>query len=670
MKKEYFKIILICIIAIFLEVIVFNITSYRTLSEEYEEKTYVDPHFLYEDNGRAYLKINDINTEVVTFKLDLKNFEGTTEYKLYYSDETSSEFFDLASKSYISDYEKSKYIPLYLSGETKSLILSLDNYLYENECLNKIVLNEKIPFEFSFIRFIVVLAVMLLVYAVRHSKIFKEEYSKKSLKQEFILLAILAIFFVLLSCINTYSSEEPDADEDSWFAFSTTEGVYNKDFVDALKEGKLYLLQEPSEEFLKLENPYDAPSRGHLDRNVDYRWDTAYYNGRFYIYFGILPALLIFLPYNLITGEYLKVSVAVFGLSLLIFILLKEILLKILTRYFEKIPFKTVVYYYITLAAGTLILYANGMSRFYEIAIIAGLYFVLQGIYFILKSTEEDKNKHINIFWGCWCLALSVACRPTDLFASLIIVPYLISLLVKYIKKYKDRKLDLLKLIVAVGIPYIVIGSLLMWYNYVRFDNIFEFGSKYQLTINNMTELGSRFSSIPIGILCNLFSIPKFIPDFPFITHSNDLAIFYGYYYIENMIGGLFTLAPICFTTFFILKFNKKVENKELKILVNSLIIVGSFIAIISVAMAGSNQRYLIDYAWMFILAGILIFAGLYNVLKSDEAKKVLRFILCATTIYTFIIGISAGILTEKDNMKNYSPEEYYKTKYTVCFWE
>ena len=69
-------------------------------------------------------------------------------------------------------------------------------------------------------------------------------------------------------------------------------------------------------------------------------------------------------------------------------------------------------------------------------------------------------------------------------------------------------------------------------------------------------------------------------------------------------------------------------------------------------------------------LAGILIFAGLYNVLKSDEAKKVLRFILCATTIYTFIIGISAGILTEKDNMKNYSPEEYYKTKYTVCFWE
>ena len=82
MKKEYFKIILICIIAIFLEVIVFNITSYRTLSEEYEEKTYVDPHFLYEDNGRAYLKINDINTEVVTFKLDLKNFEGTTEYKL------------------------------------------------------------------------------------------------------------------------------------------------------------------------------------------------------------------------------------------------------------------------------------------------------------------------------------------------------------------------------------------------------------------------------------------------------------------------------------------------------------------------------------------------------------------------------------------------------------
>lgn len=670
MKKEYSKIILIFIIAIFLEVIVFNITSYRTLLGEYKTKTYVNPEFLYSSDGRSYLKINDINEEIVTFNLNLRSFSGITEYKLFYSDETSKEFFDLASKNYISDNEKSHYIPLYLSGETTSLIISIDEGIYEAGCFDKVVLNGKIPFEFNIMRFIVVLGGLLFIYAVRHAKIFKEDYSKKSLKQEFILLGILAIFFVILSCINTYSSAEIDENENSWLSLSTTEGVYNKELVDSLKEGKLYLLQEPSEEFLKLENPYDAISRGHLEREVDYKWDTAYYNGKFYIYFGILPVLLIFLPYNLITGSYLKISVATFGFSILIFILLKEILLKLLSRYFEKISFKTVVYYLITLCSGTLILYANGMSRVYEIVIVAGLYFVLQGIFFILKSMEEEKNKHLNILLGTICLALSVACRPTDLFASLLILPYLIKLLVKYIKEFKENKINLVKLILSVTIPYIIVGIALMSYNYARFGNVLEFGSKYQLTINNMTELESRFSSVPTGILCNLFTIPKFIPDFPFITHSNDLATFYGYYYIENMIGGVFAIAPICFTVFFIFKFNKKIKNKELKILVNILTIVGIFIAIISTAMAGSNQRYLIDYAWMMILAGILIFAGFYDIFKSDEAKKIVRIILCITTIYTFFVGIFTGILTEKEHMKNYSPEEYYKTKYTICFWE
>lgn len=670
MKKEYSKIILIFIIAIFLEVIVFNITSYRTLLGNYEEKTYVNPEYLYDSDGRVYLKVNNIDTEVVTFKLNLKDFEGTTEYKLFYSDETSSEFFDLASKNYISDNEKSKYIPLYLSGKTDSLILSMNQEFYEAGCLKEVVLNEKIPFEFNFIRFFVVLGIFIFAYSIKNLKIFNEEYSSKNLKQEFILLGIIAVFLILLSLINTYSSSEVSENDNAFFTISTTEGIYNKDFVDSLKQGKFYLLYEPSEEFLKLENPYDALERGTLDRDVDYKWDTAFYKGHFYIYFGILPALLIFLPYNLLTHSYLKVSVVVFGFSILIFILLKEILLKVLSRYFEKIPFKNVMYYLITLCSGALILYANGMSRFYELVIIAGMYFVLQGIFFILKSMESDKNKHLNIFWGSLCLALSVACRPTDLLASILILPYLIKLLVKYIKEFKENKINLLKLVISVAIPYLSVGAALMWYNYVRFGNVFDFGNQYQLTINNMMELGSRIFAVPIGLICNLFTIPKFIPNFPFVTHSNELITFYGYYYIENMIGGLFMIAPICFTIFYVFKFNKKVKNKELKILVNTLIIVGLTIAVLSVAMAGSNQRYLIDYAWMIILAGILIFAGIYESLSSDEAKKILQFILCVTTIYTFLVSIACGILTEKEHFKNYSTEEYCKMKYTICFWE
>lgn len=660
MKENYSKFLKILIVALFLEVIVFNITSYRTFFGKFEKKVYEGKEITYynEESDNVFLELDNINSKTATVKLELKDIEDVLEYKVFFSDDTSKEYQGLNSKKYIQSYEKSKYMPLYLSGNTRSLLISIDKSLYDDGKIQRIVINEKIPFEFNFIRFAIVFFSLIIVYFMKNSKILKEEYSNKNLDQEFILLGILAMFFILLSWINNYSQNQAEGT------------VYNKDFVNAIASGSFSLLKDPSDKFLELENPYDALARHEVERDVDYMWDTALYNGKHYIYFGILPLLISFLPYYLITKKYLQIPVVVFIFSILIFILFKELLLKILNKFYEKIPFKFVMYFLIILCSGSLILYANGMSRVYELVIVAGLYFVLQGIYFILKSTENEKNKYINIFFGSLFLALSVACRPTDLIVSILIVPYLLHLFIENIKNFKNSKLQLIKLIISVAVPYLSVGIALMWYNYARFGSVFEFGAKYQLTITNMTTLGSRIWAVPTGIITNFFSMPNFILDFPFITNHNDLTIFYGYYYIENMIGGLFILAPICFMNFLIIKANKKIENKNLKVLINSLVIVGLIIAILSIMMAGSNQRYIIDYAWMIILPGILIFMGIYNSLKTEEAKRILSKFLAIITIYTFLIGIASGIVSEKSYMQNNSPDEFYKTKYTICFWE
>ena len=667
MKKS--KIITIIIIALLLEVFLFNITSFRTLFGDYEVIRYdVSEMDVSVFKDRVSIKIDDINKEIATFKIEFKNLEEPTTYRLYFSDETTDSYYDLAEKTYIEDFEKSKYMALSLSGKVNKLNFVIDEYEYLQGNFTGIVLNEKIPFEFNIFRFLIVLGILLFIYCMRNLKIFNKEYSSKDFKQELILIGILTVFFIILTFLNTYSSSDMTLEGES--PFSTSHGIYNKDFVDSIKEGKFYLSKEPSQEFLELKNPYDTILRSGLSRTEDYLWDTAYFNGHFYIYFGILPVLLLFLPFNLITGSYLKLSVANYIFSVLIFILLKEILLKLINRYFEKIEFKTVICMLITLFTGTLILYANGMSRFYEIPIISGLYFVLQGMYFILCSMEKEDKKYFNIFMGSTCLALAVACRPTDLFASIVILPYLINLLVNLLKNIKENKKELLKLIFGVAVPYLTVGALLMWYNYVRFGNVFDFGNKYQLTIVNMMELGNRLHTIPIGLLCNLFCVPNIVPQFPFVEHSNDLASFYGFYYIENMLGGAFMLAPICFACFGIFKFNKKVENKELKILVNMLVIVGIFIAAFTTAIAGSNQRYLIDFIWMLIFAGILIFISLYNILKSDEAKNIMKKILAIVTIYTMLISFGVAIKGEGESLMRISPREYYKTRYTICFWE
>lgn len=659
MKKNYSKILINLIIALFLEVIVFNITSYRVLLGNFEKKEFTQFEFVQYQGSKAILKIDNIDKEIATVKVNFNKYvDDTREYRIYFSDETSSDYRGLNSKIYVPENEKSKYIPLYLSGKVNSIEIAIDTDIYENDNLDSIVINEKIPFEFNIIRFLIVFGILISRFFWKYEENLNKEYSSKNLTQELILLFIIAIFFVIAIFINQ-NSIEPD-----------NYRIYNEKFVNSIYRGSLALEDKPSDELMDLENPYDDLERSKLERGKDYLWDTAYYKGNYYVYFGILPLLVFFLPYYIVTKRYLDMAIVIFILSMFIFILIKEILLKLINRYFPKISFKFVVCSLIMLCSGSLILYADGMSRFYELAVLSALTCVLLGINFILNAIEKENKRYINIFWGSLWLALSVACRPTALFASLLILPYLIQLLIESIKNFKSDKNPLLKLLVSSGIPYITVGILLMIYNYARFENPFEFGSKYQLTVINMGALKSRIFAIPTGIIANIFSIPNFIPDFPFIVNHNKLLEFYGYYYIENMIGGLFIIAPICFMNFFIIRANKKTENRELKVIINSLVIVGTLIAILSIMMAGSNQRYLIDYAWMFILSGILIFIILFNSFKSNEAKNILKKIFGTITIFTFIIGILSGIVSEKENMKNYSAKTYYKTKYTICFWE
>ena len=678
MKKEIIKYFKIFLIIIFLEVILFNITSFRTFFGNYEIKEFYEKDFEIvtseeiqfggrqankaekENTGIAKIKIDNIGFEVATIKLELYPINGSFEYYYYYSDNTTSGYMGLPAKVYIHENTNSHYIPCYLSGNVNSLILNIDENIQKAGIIEKIVINEKIPFDFNFARVLILFGIVIIFDFFKNSEIMKKCYDKTDLKQEKILLVVLGFFIFLVVFINFNANDYKQLD------------MYNYGLVESLADGSLYLKQEPSEEFKNLENPYDFITRENppIIRGRDFVWDSAYYNGKFYVYFGILPAIMIFLPYFLITGKYLQTSFVCLGVSVIILILLKEILCKFIKRYFEELPFKLVVLFLITLFAGSMILYMNGAARVYELLILSGVCFVLAGILCVLKSMEEPEKRYRYIFLSCFFMALSVACRPTNLLASIIILPYLLKVFIEDMKNFGQDKKSLIKCVFSIGIPYIIVAIPLMWYNYARFESIFEFGANYQLTINNIGALKSGIYAIPTGLICNLFSIPKFITTFPFVQNYSETMTFYGFYFVENMLGGLFMIAPICFFCFNVFKISKYTENKELKIWIYSFIVTGIIIASISAAKAGSIQRYLFDYGWMFLLSGILIFAIIYQNLKSEESKKIMFKILCGMTIYIVIINILIGIVSEQSFFQVHAPEIFYKMKYSIMFWE
>lgn len=108
--------------------------------------------------------------------------------------------------------------------------------------------------------------------------------------------------------------------------------------AQSILNGHLYLEYEDVDPRLsEMENPYDPQARKEL--GIYYHWDHAFYNGKYYMYFGIVPVVLLFLPYQLLTGNalttYKATQIFTVGTILAIFALF-DFLRK---KFFHKMPF-------------------------------------------------------------------------------------------------------------------------------------------------------------------------------------------------------------------------------------------------------------------------------------------------------------------------------------------
>ena len=114
-------------------------------------------------------------------------------------------------------------------------------------------------------------------------------------------VGITALVICLLSAVESYCmSMNP-----MWTGEYPTEHLHQYELMaESLLQGRLDLPCEASPELKAMDNPYDYNMREQL--GVEYHWDHAYKDGHYYMYFGVVPALVLYLPYRMITGEPLS----------------------------------------------------------------------------------------------------------------------------------------------------------------------------------------------------------------------------------------------------------------------------------------------------------------------------------------------------------------------------
>lgn len=312
----------------------------------------------------------------------------------------------------------------------------------------------------------------------------------------------------------------------------------------AFMQGNLYLPLQPAPELLAMENPYDLAARAELEKHgVVTPVDFSLYNGKFYLYWGPVPALLLrLLP------VFSQQPVADFFLAFLFgvgILLVQTFLLTAVWRaYFSTLP--SWAYYISILMTGliwpvALLRHEHNFARIYEAAIAAGQFFLIGGLWIAFTAIQKPSVPSLRLALAGLLWVLAVGSRHV----LLISVAFMVLLTAVWILRMRSDYTTKMGRLISLMLPLVVGGALLAWYNWARFGSIIETGYSYQLAgvdLHNHSAKLFSGSYIIQNAYNYLFNPPQWMWDFPFISMlKGNKSLGLSFYYAEPMTGLLYT---------------------------------------------------------------------------------------------------------------------------------
>lgn len=479
-------------------------------------------------------------------------------------------------------------------------------------------------------------AILLILFLLRpNAKLQRMTIDEGGKKQSIIILAVMIGVILLctlpMGLTPIWNGEDPEH-RDQYEVMA-----------EAILDGHIYLDIEVDPLLLEMENPYDPDER--IALGVEYQWDTAFYNGNYYMYFGVVPVFLVFLPYLILTGTSLttyhatQIFVAFFiaGVFATFYQMAK--------RFFGKISLAM----YLTLSAGFSMMsvwYSVGAPALYCTAITSALCLEIWSLYFFMRAVwveQEQKKTILYAFFGSLCGALAFGCRPPVALANLFVIPMLVEYLCK-------RKIDfkLIKQLFIAASPYIVVAILLMVYNYVRFESPFEFGQAYQLTTADQSNYGSFFDRFDVnntlnGIVFNFMAANYSYRIFPFLSYGGIMANFPIMWFI--VIG----LGPE--------SVRESLKKNGMRFFVATLAVIPVIITVLDVVWSPfMTERYRMDIYWIM---GVLCFLmiGFYYMHLSEKSRKIFGSFIAIMGVVTMAASIALFFVQGDGNYAQTYPE-------------
>lgn len=625
-------------------------------------------------SGEKYIEFNDINTKINNIYLDIRDKRnddpevlkkgGARDYQrlnvvLSVTDEANVQYMNLPERYIVTGVERTKYIRLHTAGESTKLKIAFKDSDNQDLEIKSVILNKQVPFNINILRIAFIYAVLLLIYTLRcGSPVYNIKFNRKSRAQLWITRAIV-IANIALSATVCFTN----------YKFVNINMVHHKQYdhlAQAFIKHQLYLKDEPSDVLKNMDNPYDRAERQRImtENNSSYRWDHAYYNGKYYVYFGALPVLVYYLPYRLIKGAEFHTMAGVY-INVVVFIIFVFMLMrKIADKWFKDIPFINLIMLSEVFAASSGVVFALRKADLYAMPITMALALVVMGLYFWIGAFDCKMKLSCVLYLaaGSLCMALVSGCRPQFLVSSFLAVPLF------WNKVFKERKLFSKKSVAqtaAFVIPYIIVAAVVMWYNYERFGSVFDFGANYNLTTNDMTRRGFNLGRLPLGLFAYFIQLPVTYAKFPFITGTNMANCYMGTTINEMMLGGIIATQPVLWLLVCTRSLKDRLKQKGLFALVVCSVAFSVVVAAADTEMAGILYRYYMDYSYLMLLPAVIVALTLC---EGSDNKRLL-FAVAALSFACLCYDWTMLFVQGDYSHDSSNPNFYYAITSAFTFW-
>lgn len=642
------------------------------------------------------MEFSDLNTEVHNIRIDFDENQPAQNLtvKIQFTDDAHHTYFDsteytvgVPEVEVATNCTQSEYINLNTSGYVDNLRIEIvgEDVSYPIK-LWTVSLNAHHPFDFNNTRFMVTLGVLVLVFMFRpKSAIYRIRIVENPVRSKASIIAVVAVEIMLVTSFLFYGSNlvgvaTSSYNQGSWDGVSLVDtfevgGDNAQQYADlarAMAHGQLYLEEEPPQWLQDMNDPYDKGARDELQKETgeEYLFDVAYHEGHYYVYFGVVPVLLFYLPFYLVTGANFPTAIGVL-IAAIAYILGVSALLDRFARYhFKRVSLGVFLLLQIPLVFCSGIMYLVKFPTFYSLPIMCALAFSVWGLYCWMRGRL---SRHACAWYvaGSLCMALVAGCRPQFLVLSLLAFPLFWRTFITERRILTARGAREFACLIA---PYLVVAAGIMGYNYARFGSFTDFGANYNLTVNDMTKRGMNAGRLAPAFFSYFLQPPNVTGVFPFIQATDFDTTYMGQTIKEVTFGGIFACLPVLWVLPFAGRAlrlrSRQRSTRTIWGIVVVLLVTGVLVALLDAEMAGILQRYYADFSFMFLAAAVLlIFIVNENLDPASQMRNVLIKVLLVLVAISVLYSALVCFVPETGWYSDIYPWAYQNLIETFQFW-